>query len=91
MIKCTIYPEKVADLSKEEMEALIVSVLHHVNRSITYNTGPIELSNRILTELVEKDLLDVIGGGCGGCTSCAPPMKYGKPKEGKVIKFPTKE
>lgn len=89
MIKCTIYPEKVAKLSKEQMEILIVSMLQQVNRSFTYNTGPVELSNRILTELVQVDLLDLEGVGCGSCNSCGPPKL--KKKEGKVIDFPKKD
>lgn len=97
MTKCNIYPEKIAKLSKEQMQTLIASMLQHISRSFTYSTGPVELSNRILTELVKSDLIDIKDASCGGCTSCTPPPKAkrkpktGKPKEGNIIKFPTKE
>ncbi|MBM7855248.1 hypothetical protein JOC37_001641 [Desulfohalotomaculum tongense] len=87
-MRCTIHPEKISDLSKEQMEELLFSILQHVNRAFVYNTGPVELSNRILTELIESNLLDLKGGGCGRCNSCAPLPR--PKKEGKIIKFPKK-
>ena len=92
MLKCTIHPEKISQLSSEQMQSLLISLLQHIDRSFTYNTGPIEMANRILTELLEADLLDVEGTGCGGCTSCSAPIKEKtvRQKPGKVIQFPKK-
>ncbi|MTI81337.1 MAG: hypothetical protein FH758_10735 [Firmicutes bacterium] len=85
-MKCTIHPQKISQLSKDQMEELLFNVLQHVNRTFIYSTGPVELTNRLLTELVEYDLVDLEGGGCGSCNSCTPPTKT--KKEGKVIEFP---
>lgn len=91
MLTGKIYPENLAKLSKEDMEKILVALLGHVNRSLTYNTGPVELANRVLTELIEADLLEMeSGGGCGSCGSCStPPKQQRVKKEGKIIRFPT--
>lgn len=90
MLTGKIYPQNLAKLSKEEMEKILLALLGHVNRSLTYNTGPVELANRVLTELIEADLLELESGGCGGCGACSTgPKKQTVKKEGKVIPFPT--
>ncbi len=92
MLRCTIYPDKISKLSNEQMQSLLISLLRHIDRSFTYNSGPIEMANRILTELLEADLLDIEGTGCGGCTSCSAPVKEKREsqKPGKIIQFPKK-
>ena len=99
-MKCSIYPEKVAKLNQVQMLTLIKSMLQHISRSVTYSTGPVELSNRVITELVEIGLIDIENTGCGGCSSCAPPAKAkrksqqgksDKKQEGNLIKFPVKK
>ncbi|MBO8136660.1 MAG: hypothetical protein H0Z40_00725 [Desulfotomaculum sp.] len=88
-MKCTIHPENISQLSRDQMEELLFRLLQHVNRTFVYNTGPIEFSNRVLTELIEYDLIDLQQGeGCGGCCSCSTPSK--PKKAGKIIEFPKK-
>ncbi|MEG6616469.1 hypothetical protein V6C27_08570 [Peptococcaceae bacterium 1198_IL3148] len=94
MFSGTIHPENIAKLDQQDMEKLIFAILGHVNRSLSYNTGPLELSNRILTELIETDLLEIKTEGCGGCSSCSTTPKKEKSKikrEGKIIQFPKGE
>ncbi len=90
ILKCTVYPKKVMQMSTEQLQNLMVSLLYHVDRAFTYNTSPVELTNRILSELLEADLIDITGTGCEGCSSCGSPVqtKETKKKPGKVIQFP---
>lgn len=92
MLTGRIHPENLDKLSKADMENILMSLLGHVSRSLTYNTGPVELAHRVLTELMEADLLELKNDGCGGCGSCSTPSKKQQvKKEGKLIHFPTSD